>query len=211
MPAANPPRPRGGDQLPQDWDAPYAGTPPWDIGRPQQPFVELAEAGVLRGTVVELGCGTGEHTLLAAEHGCAATGVDISPAAIARARAKAQQRELPAQFVVDDALNVDALGATFDVVLDCGFYHVLSDGDRTRLAAALRRIMAAGSRYHLLCFSDRVPGDAGPRRIRQDEIRATFDDGFSVDSIEESWIEATFLDDLIPAWLAQISRDPDAV
>ena len=197
---------RGGDQLPDDWDAPYAGTPPWDIGRPQAPFVELAEAGSLHGTVLDLGCGSGEHTLLAAGLGLEATGIDIAPTAIAKAQAKAQERGLPARFLVGDALSVDQLGETFDVVLDCGFFHVLSDTQRTGLVEVLRQVMTAGSEYHLLCFSDRVPGDAGPRRIHQGEIRAAFTHGFSVEQIRDSYIESTFLDDPIPAWLARITR-----
>ena len=196
----------GGDGLPEDWDATYAGTPPWDIGRPQTPFVELARAGHLRGAVLELGCGTGEHTLLAAETGLRATGVDLAPTAIARARAKAVQRALGARFLVHDALTVDALGETFDVVLDCGFFHVLPDPARERLAQVLRRVMAPHASYYLLCFSDRVPGDAGPRRIRQDEIRAAFAGGFSVDWIRESSIEATFVDVPLPAWFARVVR-----
>ena len=196
----------GGDGLPEDWDATYAGTPPWDIGRPQTPFVELARAGHLRGAVLELGCGTGEHTLLAAETGLRATGVDLAPTAIARARAKAVQRALGARFLVHDALTVDALGETFDVVLDCGFFHVRPDPARERLAQVLRRVMAPHASYYLLCFSDRVPGDAGPRRIRQDEIRAAFAGGFSVDWIRESSIEATFVDVPVPAWFARVVR-----
>lgn len=199
-------RQRGGDLLPHDWDAPYAETPPWDIGRPQTPFIELADAGRLHGAVIELGCGTGEHTLLAAEQGLTATGVDLAPTAITRARAKAQERGLDARFQVLDALTVDSLGETFDVVIDCGFFHVLPDAARTELADVLRRVMAPGAEYFLLCFSDKVPGDTGPRRIRQDEIRAVFSDGFSVDSITESYIEATFLDVPVPAWLATITR-----
>lgn len=198
--------PRGGEQLPVDWDAPYAGTPPWDLGRPQVPFVELADAGHLLGPVVELGCGTGEHTLLAAERGCPATGVDISPKAIAKARTKAEQRGLEARFLVHDALTLDTLGERFEVILDCGLFHVLSDPDRTRLADMLRMIMTAGSRYYLLCFSDRVPGDAGPRRIRQEEIRSTFSDGFAVDAIHGTFIEATVVAEPVPAWLAHIVR-----
>ncbi|MGZ4110457.1 MAG: hypothetical protein ACXVP7_12325, partial [Actinomycetota bacterium] len=31
----------------------YAGTPPWDIGRPQPAFVELADAGLLTGHVLD--------------------------------------------------------------------------------------------------------------------------------------------------------------
>jgi SAM-dependent methyltransferase len=199
-------RQRGGDGLPNEWDASYAGTPPWDIGRPQRPFVELADAGLLRGAVLDLGCGTGEHALLAAERGLRATGVDVAPTAIERARAKARQRGLDARFLVQDALTVDSLGETFDVVLDCGFFHVLPDPARVALAGVLRRIMAPGATYFLLCFSDRVPGDAGPRRIRQEEIRTACADGFSVDSITESSIEATILDVPVPAWLARIRR-----
>lgn len=199
-------RRRGGDLLPRDWDAPYAEVPPWDIGRPQTPFIELADGDRLHGRVLELGCGTGEHTLLAAERGLEATGVDLAPRAIAKARAKAQLRGLDARFLVLDALEVDNLGETFDVVIDCGFFHVLSDVARARLGDVLRRAMAPGATYHLLCFSDKVPGDAGPRRIRRDEIRTAFADGFSVDSITESSIEATFLDVPVPAWFATITR-----
>lgn len=199
-------RQRGGDLLPDDWDTPYAGTPPWDIGRPQTPFIELADSDRLHGRVLELGCGTGEHTLLAAEKGLEATGVDLAPTAIAKARAKAHARGLDARFLVLDALTVDSLGETFDVVIDCGFFHVLSDAGRARLAEVLRQVMAPGATYHLLCFSDKVPGNAGPRRIRRDEIRSAFGDGLTVDSITESSIEATFLDVPVPAWLATMTR-----
>lgn len=201
---------RGGEHLPADWDAPYLGTPPWDLGRPQTPFVELADSGQLRGRVLELGCGTGEHTLLAAERGAIATGVDLAATAIGKAREKARDRGLDARFVVLDALAVDSLGETFDVVLDCGFFHVLSDEDRQTLPVVLRRVMAPEAVYHMLCFSDKVPGDAGPRRIHQSEIRASFADGFSVDEIKESFIEATFLDVPVSAWLASVTRRPSS-
>ena len=70
------------------WDGAYAAsTPaPWDIGLPQPAFVRLAEQGLLSGRVLDSGCGTGEHTLLAAAHGADATGVDVSGRAIQRAR-----------------------------------------------------------------------------------------------------------------------------
>lgn len=202
-------REHGGDHLPGDWNAPYAGTPPWDIGRPQLPFVELVEMGHLRGSVLDVGCGTGEVTLLAAEVGLAATGIDVAPAAIAKAREKADQRGLEARFLVHDALRADELGESFDVVLDCGFFHVLSDPQRLRFADVLRRVTRPGSEYFMLCFSELVPGDAGPRRVRRDEIESAFADGFSVDAIHQSYIEATFLTQPVPAWLARIVRLPD--
>ncbi|HKN42760.1 MAG TPA: hypothetical protein VJW23_02465, partial [Propionibacteriaceae bacterium] len=46
-----------------------AGPPPWDIGRPQPAFLELADQGLLVGRVLDVGCGTGEHALMAAARG----------------------------------------------------------------------------------------------------------------------------------------------
>jgi ubiquinone/menaquinone biosynthesis C-methylase UbiE len=141
--------------------------------------------------------------------GLAATGVDIAPAAVDAARVKAEERGLHARFLAQDALGIDSLGESFDVVLDSGFFHVLSDGEREKLVDVLRRITHPRSRYFLLCFSDLVPGDAGPRRVSQDEIRSTFSDGFTVEDISQAYFEATFMTELVPAWFAQIVRIPD--
>ena|SRR5579859_6297382 len=51
------------------FDATYAGLPPWDIGRPQQAYVELVQTGKIHGSVLDVGCGTGEHALYLVEHG----------------------------------------------------------------------------------------------------------------------------------------------
>ncbi len=111
------------------WDASYAsGTPaPWDIGRPQPAFVRLAEGGLLSGRVLDAGCGTGEHALLAAAHGADAVGIDISPRAIGQAREKAAARGLAARFEVGDALGLGQSGMTFDTVIDSGLFHVFDD------------------------------------------------------------------------------------
>jgi hypothetical protein len=45
------------------FDQACRGTPPWDIGAPQPVFVALAESGVIQGSVLEAGCGTGENAL----------------------------------------------------------------------------------------------------------------------------------------------------
>jgi hypothetical protein len=60
----------------------------------------------------------------------------------------------------------------------------------------------------MLCFSDRVPGDVGPRRVSQDEIRASFADGWDVLSIEPSAMEVTFTPERIPGWFATIAKAP---
>jgi SAM-dependent methyltransferase len=190
----------------EDFDASYAGTPPWDIGRPQPAFLRLAEAGGLKGRVLDAGCGTGEHALLAAGLGLDATGVDVAPTAIRLAEAKARERGLRARFLVWDTLELPALGQQFDTVLDCGLFHVFDDADRARYVEGLKAAVARGGRYHLLCFSDREPGDWGPRRIRREEITASFEDGWGVESIVEATVDLTISPDGARSWLATIAR-----
>src|SRR2546430_17658078 len=54
----------------------YVTRPRWDIGRPQPALLALAEAGHVRGRVLDAGCGTGEHALMAAPPGPDVTGTD---------------------------------------------------------------------------------------------------------------------------------------
>lgn len=190
-----------------DFEASYAaGTPPWDIGRPQAAFRELADRGRLVGRVLDVGCGTGEHALMAAAAGLEATGVDTATTAIAIARRKADERALPARFLVQDALELARLGESFDTVLDCGLFHVFDDADRRRLVEGLRASMPVGAWYYMLCFSDAEPGDWGPRRIRQEEIRLSFADGWRVEAIDASRIEITIEPGSVHAWLASVVR-----
>jgi SAM-dependent methyltransferase len=189
-----------------DFDALYRGAPPWDIGRPQPAFLALAEAGAVTGRVLDVGCGTGEHALMAAALGLEATGVDVAAAAIAAAEAKARDRGLPARFLVWDARQLAALGERFDTVLDSGLFHVFADDDRPRFVESLRAAVRPGGRYFMLCFSDRQPGAFGPRRVTQDEIRASFDHGWRVDSIEPATMDLTIGPHGAHAWLAAITR-----
>jgi SAM-dependent methyltransferase len=197
---------------PQSWDESYrpdAAPAPWDIGRPQPAFVRLAERGLLAGRLLDAGCGTGEHALLATARGAQALGVDISPRAIAKAREKAAERGLPAaRFEVADVLNLGQLGMTFDTIIDSGVFHVFDDKDRSQYVASLASVLPPGGYCHVMCFSDRQPGDFGPRRVRQDELRAAFADGWAVTGIEADTFD---LNPGLPtptaqAWLATIRR-----
>jgi SAM-dependent methyltransferase len=188
------PAPEGRPSRPlHDFDAIYAvGIPAWDIGRPQPAFDHLATAGELVGRVLDAGCGTGEHALMAAALGYEAMGVDMSARAIELARTKATERGVDVRFVVADALRLVDLGEQFDTVLDCGLFHVLDDDERERYVASLAEVVSPGGRSHMLCFSDRQPGDWGPRRVTQEEIRVAFSSGWSIESIESTVIDLTW-------------------
>ena len=201
------PDPTGGRRF-AEFDASYRETPPWDIGHPQPAFAALARSGSLTGRVLDIGCGTGEHALMAAALGFDATGIDSAPTAIGQAEQKASERELTARFVVDDALRLRDGSSPYDTVLDCGLFHVFDDDDRAAFVTSLGGAVASGSRYFMLCFSDQEPGQWGPRRVSRAEIESSFADGWRIDSIEESRIELTWNPGGARAWLVAMSREP---
>lgn len=188
----------------------YEGRPPWDIGRPQPEFVRLEEAGEIHGSVLDVGCGTGENALFFAERGHEVWGIDGVERAIEQARAKVQERDIEATFLVGDALDLAMLGRTFDAVIDSGFFHSLSDEDRLRWTASLARALRPGGIYVMMCFSERVQFQGGPRRVTQREIRETFRDGYRVRSIREAYFASLKAPNDVPAWLAVIERTESA-
>jgi cyclopropane fatty-acyl-phospholipid synthase-like methyltransferase len=168
--------------------------------------VTLADAGKFQGRVLDVGCGTGEHVMLAASHGAEAMGVDVAELAIERARAKAQQRGISAMFEVGDVLHLDRLRRQFDVITDSGVFHVFDDEERPVYVNSLSSALRPGGMYYLMCFSDRQPGDWGPRRVSQTELRIAFVDGWSIRSIEPAMFAVTIDDNGAQAWLATIER-----
>lgn len=191
-----------------DFDAAYAGAPGWDIGRPQPAMLELAQSGALRGRVLDVGCGTGEHALLAAGLGLDATGVDSAPGAIGLATRKANDRGLPARFVIGNALDLDGLGS-FDTVVDTGLFHVFDDDQRMRYVDSLASVVRPGGSCYLLCFSEQEPGGWPPRRVSEVEIRASFAEGWKVDWVRPATFELSTgpgRPNKALAWLARIER-----
>jgi cyclopropane fatty-acyl-phospholipid synthase-like methyltransferase len=184
----------------------YLGTPPWDIGRPQGAFRALADAGQLHGRVLDSGCGTGEHALMAGSIGLDATGIDDSPLAIDKAQAKARDRGLDVRFVVGSVLGFGELDERWDTVLDCGVFHVFDDDDRAAYVRSLAAAIQPSGRYFMLCFSDREAGGVGPRRVSQAEIREAFADGWRIDSIDPAEIETTVDGWDANAWMSTITR-----
>jgi len=189
------------------FDAAYAGIPPWDIGRPQQVYVDLAQTGQMRGSVLDVGCGTGEHALYFAQLGLEVWGVDSAPAAIKKAQEKSSERGVNVTFRVADALKLQELGRTFDTAIDSGLFHVFSDEERLLFVRSLASVLKPGGLYYLLCFSDQgATGGPGPRRVSQAEIYEAFRGGWSVNEIRATRFETTLREEGMPAWFAAIMR-----
>jgi cyclopropane fatty-acyl-phospholipid synthase-like methyltransferase len=191
----------------------YAGQAPWDIGKPQKPFIDAADR--ITGSVLDAGCGTGETALFLAGRGHKVTGIDFIGEAIRRARGKAAERGLSATFLVLDALALKDLPEVFDSVIDSGLFHVFSDEDRRRYVEGLTSVLKPGGRLFLMCFSDEEPGTQGPRRVSRKELHDAFAHGWVIESIEPTRAEVrpglkdlTFSEGGPKAWFAVIRRGP---
>lgn len=183
----------------------------WDIGRPQRAFVEAADAIV--GRVLDCGCGTGDLAIWLAERGRTVRGVDFLSAPLEAARRKAADRGVPVTFLQMDAVAIGEIPERFDAVTDCGLFHTFDEPGRRAYVAALRRLLEPGARLFVLCFADTEPGEHGPRRVSQRELREAFRDGWTIESIEPSRFEvvpgiagAQFTPGGAQAWFATIRR-----
>jgi cyclopropane fatty-acyl-phospholipid synthase-like methyltransferase len=166
----------------------YAGQAPWDIGKPQKPFIDSADR--ISGTLLDAGCGTGDTSLFFAGRGCKVTGLDYLDVPIERARTKAANANLPVNFIVGDALKLGTWTERFDNVVDSGLFHVFSDDDRRTYVKGLANVLKPGGRVYLLCFSNEEPaGNPGPRRITKQELHEAFDAGWEIESINPVQIE----------------------
>jgi SAM-dependent methyltransferase len=193
----------------RSWDASYLDErpAPWDIGRPQAAFVRVASEQGFAGDVLDAGCGTGEHALLAASVGNPVLGVDLAETAIALARKKADARGLNAEFAVADAFELDRLGRTFETVLDCGLFHTCDDNERALYVASLASVTRLAATVYVLCFSDDAPA-IGPHPISRADLEEGFNEGsgWAIAAIEADAIQTTFVESGIPAWFATIAR-----
>jgi SAM-dependent methyltransferase len=189
------------------FNAAYSGRPPWETGHPQKEVIQLERAGEIVGSVLDVGCGTGENAIYLASQGHEVWGVDFAPASIQKAQDKVIQRHQTVTFLELNALELHTLGRTFDTVIDSGLFHVLSDEERPLFVESLATVIRPGGTYFMLCWSELEPaGGYGPRRITQAEIKDSFQKGWHINYIRPAAFDSWLRSNGPRAWLSSISK-----
>jgi thioredoxin reductase/SAM-dependent methyltransferase len=134
------------------WEQRYAGSPRVWSGRPNATLVDVASSMPL-GRTLDLGCGEGADTIWLATQGWEATGIDISPTAIARAADAARTAGVSARFVAADLATWTEEGE-FDLVT-ASFLHSPVALNRTQALRHAAERVAPGGR--LLIVSHAAP------------------------------------------------------
>jgi 2-polyprenyl-3-methyl-5-hydroxy-6-metoxy-1,4-benzoquinol methylase len=154
--------------------------PRWDDEKIPPQVEKLSSRVGKTGAAIDLGCGTGTQSIYLAQKGLAVTGVDISPTAIRQAVKKASRAGVKPEFIVHDVTSLNFLRGPFDIALDMGCFHGLSNTGRQRYALGLTRLMRPGG-VLLIWGMDPRPLGIG---LTSAEVEKTFTSGFRLESVE---------------------------
>jgi SAM-dependent methyltransferase len=152
------------------------GFTPWD-GHPLSTMLrELVEGTdtLPPGSALDVGCGTGDTSIYLTQHGWQVTGVDFTPKALDKARTKARAADATVNFVHADVTHLRQAGINgpFQVIVDNGCFHGMSDGDRDLYVKEISAAAAPDARLLMIAF--KPSGRFGPAGVDQTEIERRF-------------------------------------
>ncbi|OMQ16503.1 hypothetical protein A7K94_0202100 [Modestobacter sp. VKM Ac-2676] len=114
---------------------------------------EEAERTPPYGPALDLGCGTGTHSVQLAERGWEVIGVDDVSSAVRRARDRARDGGVEIRFVEGDVTDLRSAGVDgVSFFLDIGCFHGLKDAQRTAMGEGVTAVAAPAATLLLLAF-----------------------------------------------------------
>jgi len=150
----------------------------WNVGEYEHIAAQLLPAAQVvidhaapRGDehLVDIGCGTGNAALLAAERGARVTGIDPAQRLLEVAGAEAAARGVDARFLCGEASRLPLADSTAEAVVSV--FGAIFDSDARCAAAEMARIATSGGRIVLSAW---MPGGAlaDVMRVRRDATAA---------------------------------------
>src|ERR1700760_847209 len=154
------------------------GFTPWDghpIAKNPPHLVEELPAG----RALDLGCGTGDSSIYLAKHGWQVTAVDYVKQALDKAEAKARAAGAAINFARADVtqLSHEGVGDNFELIVDNGCLHNMSDVDREAYVREVGAVAAPAARLLITAF--RPGGRFGVRGVEPAEMEQRFAHGWT--------------------------------
>lgn len=155
------------------------GFTPWDGHPLAQSLRDLVEgtrdAGALpAGSALEVGCGTGDCSIYLAQRGWQVTAIDFVAKPLERARAKASAAGAAVDFLRADVTQLSraGIGANFELIVDNGCLHNMSDADRDSYVREISALAAPDARLLIVAFPP--GGRFGVRGVDPEEMERRF-------------------------------------
>lgn len=141
------------------------GQIPWDDVLPPPEVQDLA-AALPPGAALDLGCGYGRTAIYLAQRGWQVDGVDFVPQAIAGANLRAQAADVAnsTHFYVGSVADLDFLSGPYDLAIDVGCMHSLSEPLLQAYRDGLLRLLRPGALYLLFAHLRDEVADEEPYR-----------------------------------------------
>jgi ubiquinone/menaquinone biosynthesis C-methylase UbiE len=155
------------------------GFTPWD-GHVLPSRLQSLAAELTKGKALDIGCGTGDTSILLAKHGWEVLAIDFVERALESARKKANAAGVTVRFLRADATRLGSygVGGGFTLLCDNGCMHGLSDDQRDAYVREVSAVAASGARLLLVAF---LPGKRrGPRGINRSEVERCFSPGWEL-------------------------------
>jgi len=162
---------------------------PWDKGAPAPALVDYLKRHAIAGRILVPGCGKGyEVRALAAQPGCSAVGLDLSPIAIAGAEQLAAAAELGARarFIVGDFFALpDESRGSFNWIVEHTCFCAIDPRRRADYVTAAASALRPGGRLFGIFYIDPDYETGPPFRASREELSQLFDPKFT---LLEEWV-----------------------
>jgi len=153
----------------------YLRKPPWDSGISPPELLEFIKSHEA-GKAIDLGCGTGTNVITLAKAGWQVTGVDFASRAIQTAKGKLKKEKVQAELHVRDVTKLKGIHGPFDLVLDIGCFHGLSQAGMQDYLNQLDHILVPNGFWLMYGFFKPSPFQSGPGLVETeiDRISSRF-------------------------------------
>ena len=136
--------------------------------------------------MLDLGCGAGSNTVFIAGAGYEVIGLDFVPLALKHSVKLATDNsleELP--FTGGDATCLPFKASVFDLIIDLGCFHCLSEDRREVYINEIARVLRPGGLIQLTCFNKKGDTPDVASSFDEAEIETLFSKNFETKDVKE--------------------------
>jgi methyl halide transferase len=163
-----------------DWEQLYRrGETPWEKGSPHPALIQWLNKNPLSGSVLVPGCGFGHDVRALSAAGAEVLGLDISPFAIATARAFPRSGQ--ESYILADFFDPGAMRGKFDWIFEHTFFCAIQPERRGEYASRIKALLEPGGRFLAIFFLNPDHDEDGPPYgCHLDELDALFSPTFQL-------------------------------